>query len=453
MQERRKIFGTDGVRGTANIHPMTSELALQLGRAVSYVFKNGRKRHGIVIGKDTRLSGYMLETALASGICSMGSDVMLVGPLPTPGIAFITQGMRADAGVVISASHNPYQDNGIKFFDRNGFKLPDELEAQMEQLISSGEIDSHRPTADGIGKALRIDDASGRYIEFLKRTIPRGVNFNGLKIVLDCGNGAGYKIAPAVLAELGAQVIAIGVNPDGKNINNGCGSLHPELMAKVVVEQHADLGIALDGDADRIIMADEKGSIVDGDYILALCAQHFYKTGQLAKGTVVATVMSNLGLDLAMQSMGIKVERSSVGDRHVIQTMRTGGYNLGGEQSGHIIFLDHNTTGDGTLAGLQVLSILREKNQPLSIAKQVFTPFPQLLTNIKVKQKKDFSQIPAIASSVRNIERELGKRGRLVLRYSGTEMLARIMIEGENHDRIRSMADGLAEEINKHLGR
>jgi len=452
MQEKRKIFGTDGVRGTANVHPMTSEMAMQLGRAISYIFQNGKKRHGIVIGKDTRLSGYMLETALASGICSMGCDVMLVGPLPTPGIAFITQGMRADAGVVISASHNSYQDNGIKFFDRNGFKLPDELEAQMENLIASGDIDHHRPTAEAIGKAVRVDDAAGRYIEFLKRSIPRGVNLSGLKIVLDCSHGAGYKVAPAVFSELGANVIAVGANPDGTNINAGCGSTHPELMARLVVEHNADIGIALDGDADRIIMADEKGSIVDGDFIMGLCAQHMFKEGTLAKGTVVGTVMSNLGLDIAMQSMGINVVRTAVGDRYVIQSMRANGYNLGGEQSGHLIFLDYNTTGDGILAGLQVLSILRQKDQPLSLAKQVMQSFPQILTNVKVSQKKDFSQIPSIANIVRGIEKELGNRGRLVLRYSGTENLARIMIEGENHDRIRSMADGLAGEIYRHLG-
>jgi phosphoglucosamine mutase len=394
----------------------------------------------------------MLETALASGICSMGCDVMLVGPLPTPGIAFITQGMRADAGVVISASHNPYQDNGIKFFDRNGFKLPDELEAQMEGLISTGEIDSHRPTAEGIGKALRIDDAAGRYTEFLKRSIPKGVNLAGMKIVLDCANGAGYKVAPAVFTELGAQVIAIGITPDGKNINAGLGSLYPEKIAKLVVEHSADAGIALDGDADRVIMVDEKGAVVDGDYILALCAQHMFRKGELEKGTVVSTVMSNLGLDMAMQAMGIKVVRTSVGDRYVIQAMKTSGYNLGGEQSGHLIFLDHNTTGDGILAGLRVLSILKERGQPLSVAKQVFTPFPQILTNVRVKQKKDFSQVPALAASIRKIEKELGSRGRLVLRYSGTEMLARIMIEGESFERLRTMADGLAGDICKHLG-
>jgi len=452
MQEKRKIFGTDGVRGTANIHPMTSEMALQLGRAIAYVFKNGEKRHGIVIGKDTRLSGYMLETALASGICSMGCDVMLVGPLPTPGIAFITQGMRADAGVVISASHNPFQDNGIKFFDRNGFKLPDEMEAQVERLISTGEIDNYRPTADAIGKAVRIDDAAGRYTEFLKRSVIKGIDFSGLKIVLDCANGAGYKVAPAVLTELGAKVITVGVNPDGKNINAGCGSLHPELMAKLVVENHADLGIAIDGDADRIIMADEKGSIVDGDYILAMCAHHMSKKGTLNKGAVVSTVMTNLGFDMAMQSIGVKVVRTSVGDRYVIQAMKSSGYNLGGEQSGHVIFLDHNTTGDGILAGLQVLTILKEKDQPLSMAKQVFTPFPQILTNVRVKEKKDFLQIPDLATSIRRIEKELGSRGRIVLRYSGTEMLARIMLEGENHDRLKNMAEGLAGDIQRFLG-
>ncbi len=453
MADIRKIFGTDGIRGLANIHPMTSEMSLQLGRAIAYVFQNGGKRHGIVIGKDTRISGYMLETALASGICSMGADVMLVGPLPTPAVAFITQGMRADAGVVISASHNAYEDNGIKFFDRNGFKLPDELESQMESLITTGEVDHHRPTKDGIGKAIRIDDANGRYIEFLKRTVPKGMNFNGLKVVLDCAHGSGYKVAPAVLTELGAKVIAIGVTPDGKNINSGCGSTHPELMARLVKEHNADLGIALDGDADRIIMADEMGSIVDGDHILSICAQHMHKHGELVKGTLVTTVMGNLGIDKAMHAMGIKVVRTSVGDRYVIQAMRTSGYNLGGEQSGHIIFSDHGTTGDGTMAGLQVLSVLLERDQPLSMVKKVFTAFPQVLTNVRVREKKEFSQIPELSKQIKEVERELGQNGRLVIRYSGTEMLARIMIEGENKDRLSNMANDLADGINKHLGR
>lgn len=453
MAETRKIFGTDGVRGVANIYPMTSEVALALGRAIAYVFQEeGKRRHSIVIGKDTRLSGYMLETAIASGICSMGADVLLVGPLPTPGIAFITQAMRADAGCVISASHNEYQDNGIKFFDRNGFKLPDELEARIEELIRGSVLDSQRPTAESIGKAVRIDDAQGRYIEFLKRTIPKGVRFDGMRIVLDAAHGAAYRVAPSVFSELGAHVIAVGVSPDGKNINSGCGSLHPDLISRLVKEHHADLGIALDGDGDRIVMCDENGAIVNGDQILAMCAEHLHKRRLLAKATVVTTVMTNLGFDLAMQSRRIKVVRTSVGDRYVIQAMRTSDYNLGGEQSGHIIFLDHNTTGDGILAGLQVLHVLCETQKPLSSARQIFEPLPQVLTNVKVSRKEDFGTFPELTRRIRQIELALGNRGRLLVRYSGTEMLARVMVEGEDPARIKKYADGLAEEIHRHLG-
>ncbi len=362
----KKLFGTDGVRGVANIHPMTTEMAMQLGRAAAYVFKDGQRRHRIVIGKDTRLSGYMIENALVAGICSMGVDVLLIGPLPTPGIAFITSSMRADAGVVISASHNAYQDNGIKFFSRDGFKLPDEMELKIEELIFSKKIDSLRPIASEVGKAFRIDDAQGRYIVFLKNAFPRDLDLNGLRIVLDCANGAAYKVAPAVLEELGAEVIPLGVSPNGTNINAGCGSLHPQVIAEAVREHRAHLGIALDGDADRVIFVDEFGNEVDGDHIMAICATDMIERGTLAQNTLVATVMSNMGLDIAMRRAGGKIVKTAVGDRYVVEEMRRCGYNLGGEQSGHMIFLDHNSTGDGIVSALQVLAIMQRSEKPLS---------------------------------------------------------------------------------------
>lgn len=453
MVIKKEFFGTDGVRGQANSHPMTSEIALRLGRAAGYYFKNGGKHHTIVIGKDTRISGYMLETALASGICSVGVDVMLVGPLPTPGIAFITQGMRADAGIVISASHNSFQDNGIKFFDQDGYKLPDDVELKIEELMRSPDLDTFRPESADIGKAIRLDDATGRYVEYLKRTfVPRGMTLEGLRVVIDCAHGAAYRAAPAVFHELGAEVIAIGANPDGTNINSGCGSLHPELMCKMVRESNADLGVALDGDADRIIMCDEKGEIVDGDCLLALNAKHLKSENKLNHNTVVATIMSNLGLDFAMRSNGIKVIKSNVGDRYVVQEMKQGGYNLGGEQSGHIIFLDHNTTGDGTLAALQTITILLKNNMKLSEAKKIMDPFPQVLSNVKVKNKKDFAAVPKLNAYIEEVKGELGERGRVLVRYSGTEMLARVMVEGENYDKIKVFAANIAEQIQVHLG-
>ncbi|MBI2346222.1 MAG: phosphoglucosamine mutase [Deltaproteobacteria bacterium] len=452
MAKERKIFGTDGVRGVANRFPMTSELALQLGRAAGHVFRQDKRHHSVVIGKDTRLSGYMLETALASGLCSMGVDVLLCGPLPTPGIAFLTRGMRADAGVMISASHNPYQDNGIKFFDRDGYKLPDATETELERLIVSGELDSFRPTAEEIGKAARIDAAAGRYIEFLKRTIPAGLKFDGLKIVIDCAHGAGYRVAPAVFSELGAHVIAVGVSPDGKNINRNCGSLHPELMTRTVKEQGADCGFALDGDADRVIMCDENGEVVDGDAILAICAVHRAREGTLAKRTVVATVMSNAGLDCSLREVGINLVRTDVGDRHVVQEMRAHGYTLGGEQSGHLLFLDQNTTGDGICGALQVLSILRATDQPLSRAKRVFTPMPQVLCNVRVREKRPVETVAPVVDAIRSCEAAMNGRGRVLVRYSGTEMIARVMVEGEDSTGIRSMAGTISDAIHSALG-
>ncbi|HEX5774095.1 MAG TPA: phosphoglucosamine mutase, partial [Geomobilimonas sp.] len=380
----KKLFGTDGVRGVANVYPMTSEMAMQIGRAAAYIFKNGRQRHRIVIGKDTRLSGYMLENALVAGICSMGVDVLIVGPLPTPGIANITSSMRADAGVVISASHNAFQDNGIKFFSRDGFKLPDEMELKIEELIFSKKIDSLRPTATEVGKAYRIDDAAGRYVVFLKNTFPKELDLTGLKIVLDCANGAAYKVAPAVFEELGAEVIPIGVKPNGTNINAGCGSLHPEVISEAVKEHRADLGIALDGDADRVIFVDEFGNEVDGDHIMAICATDMIRQKKLRKNTLVATVMSNMGLDIAVKKAGGKIVKTAVGDRYVVEEMRKSGYNLGGEQSGHMIFLDHNTTGDGVLSALQVLAIMRRTGKTLAELAEVMIPLPQVLVNVRV---------------------------------------------------------------------
>ena len=449
---KKRLFGTDGVRGVANNYPMTTEIAMQLGRAVAYVFKNGHRRHRIVIGKDTRLSGYMIENALASGICSMGVDVLLVGPLPTPGIAFITTSMRADAGVVISASHNPYQDNGIKFFSADGFKLPDETELRIEELIFSNQIESLRPVASEVGKAFRIDDACGRYVVFLKHCFPRELDLMGLKIVLDCANGAAYKAAPAVLAELGAEVIPMGVSPNGVNINAGCGSLHPAGIAAAVREHGAHLGMALDGDADRVIFVDENGREVDGDHIMAICARDMLQRGKLAHNTLVATVMSNMGLDLAVQEMGGRVVKTAVGDRYVVEEMRRGGYNLGGEQSGHMIFLDHNTTGDGMIAALQVLAIMQRSGRTLSELAGVMTALPQVLVNVRVARRQDWRQVPEVAQVIAAAEAELAGSGRVLIRYSGTEPLLRIMLEGREEGRIIALAEEIAGAMEHHLG-
>lgn len=469
---KRHLFGTDGIRGVANLDPMTSDMALKLGRAIARVLHEPYKsmnwsprkslasssksrsghRYKILIGKDTRLSGYMLETALASGICSMGADVLQVGPLPTPGVAFLTRSMRADAGVVVSASHNPFQDNGIKFFSGDGFKLPDEVEARMEEMIFREETERERVTAGQIGKAFRISDAVGRYIVFLKNTFPRHLTLEGLKIVVDCGHGAAYRVAPDVLSELGAEVIRIGVHPDGENINRDCGSLYPEAARQALLEHRADLAVSLDGDGDRAIFIDETGEVLDGDYILAICAKELQKKGILKENTVVATVMSNLGFDLALRGLGVKVMRTPVGDRYVVEEMLRQGYNLGGEQSGHIVFLDHNTTGDGCLTSLQLLAIMAEQRQPLSKLKKIMTRLPQVLLNVRVEEKKDVSRLPRVRQKIAAVERELGERGRILVRPSGTEPLIRVMLEGENEEKIRRMAHEVAEEIRAHLG-
>ncbi len=472
---KRHLFGTDGIRGVANLDPMTAEMALKLGRAITCVLhepipqlvrgrsrkqvsslsklhEGGAKhRYKILIGKDTRLSGYMLETALASGICSEGADVLLVGPLPTPGVAYLTRSMRADAGVVISASHNPFQDNGIKFFSSKGFKLHDDVEARMEEMIFKGETDVHRPTALEIGKALRISDSVGRYVVFLKNTFPGHLSLEGLKIVVDCGHGASYRVVPEVLTELGAEVIPIGIHPDGENINRECGSLYPETAIQAVLEHRADLALTLDGDGDRAIFIDERGEMVDGDCILAICAKDMQERGVLKGGTVVGTVMSNLGLNLALKGMGIKLVQTAVGDRYVVEEMLRGGYNLGGEQSGHIIFLDHNTTGDGCITGLQILAIMVEKGMSLGDLKKVMTRLPQVLINVRVKEKKDLSRLPNVCQKIAAVEKELGAKGRILVRYSGTELLARVMLEGEDEEKIGQMAHEVAEEIRSQL--
>ncbi len=449
----KRLFGTDGVRGVANVHPMTTEMATQLGRAAAYIFKSASKRrHRIVIGKDTRLSGYMLESALVAGICSMGVDVLLVGPLPTPGIANITTSMRADAGVVISASHNPFQDNGIKFFSADGFKLPDEIELRIERLIDSKKIDSLRPTANEVGKAFRIDDAAGRYIVFLKNTFPADLDLAGLKIVLDCANGAAYKVAPAVFEELGAEVIPLGVKPNGSNINAGCGSLHPEMISEAVKSHRADIGIALDGDADRVIVCDEFGNEVNGDQIMAICATDMLQRKTLKKKTLVATVMSNMGLDIALRSAGGQIVKTAVGDRYVVEEMRKGGYNLGGEQSGHLIFLDSNTTGDGVLAALQLLAVMRRRGRPLSELAGVMIPLPQVLLNVRVKERKDIMTLPKVAAAIHDVEQKLGDEGRVLIRYSGTEPLLRIMLEGQDKYEITAWANEIGDLVKQQIG-
>ncbi len=452
----RRLFGTDGVRGVANVYPMTAEMALQLGRALAYIVRNGPHRHRIVVGKDTRLSGYMLEQAIASGICSMGVDVMLSGPLPTPGIAFLTESMRADAGVVISASHNPYQDNGIKFFSRDGFKLPDDMEVRIEQLVLDAEqaadFQALRPTATRIGKAKRIDDAIGRYVVFLKSLFPKDLTLDGLTVVVDCAHGAAYHVAPAVFEELGAKVITLGVRPDGKNINDACGAVHPEGMARAIEKHRANLGLALDGDADRVILADEKGRIVDGDAIMAVVGRDLIRQGTLAKRTVVATVMSNLGLERALAGVKGKVVRTAVGDRYVVEEMRRAGYNFGGEQSGHLIFLDHVTTGDGVAAALNVLAVMQREGRPLSDLARCFEPLPQALVNVAVREKRPLAELAEVGRAVAAVERALGSEGRVLVRFSGTENKARVLVEGPDAKRIRAQAELIAGELKKALG-
>ena len=447
----KRLFGTDGVRGVANIEPMTTEVAMQLGRGLAYVLRQKNQRPRILIGKDTRLSGYMIENALASGICSMGADVLLVGPMPTPGIAFLTRSMRANAGVVISASHNPFQDNGIKIFAAAGFKLDDGLEAEIEELVLNDHYPGFQVTAKAVGKAFRLDDAAGRYIVRLKQSFPDALNLDGLKIGIDCAHGAAYKIAPAVFEELGASVTAIGVKPTGHNINKNCGSLYPERIASVVKNRGLDLGVALDGDADRAIFVDENGGVVDGDYILAICAKDLISRRALKKRTVVATVMSNLGLEKALSRMGARLVRTQVGDRYVVEAMRQRKLNLGGEQSGHLIFLDHNTTGDGILSTLMLLSVMLRENRSLTDLTDVMETFPQLLLNLKVGRKTPLAELKELPQAIKQVEAELGDQGRVLVRYSGTEALLRIMVEAESDALVRRTAESLAHAAKAEL--
>ncbi len=459
MPPTQKIFGTDGVRGIANIEPVTAETALKLGRAAAHVFKHleaqprGHGRHKIVIGKDTRLSGYMLESAICSGILSMGVDVLLIGPLPTPGVAYVTRTLRADAGIVITASHNPYADNGIKFFRADGYKLDDKIEAEIEGLVFSGEIEHIRPTAEEIGKAFRIDDALGRYIEHAKASFPKGMTLEGLRVVADCAHGAAYKSTPCVLRELGAEVIVYGNQPDGKNINQNCGSMYVEFLCQKVLEHKAHVGIAHDGDGDRVLMCDENGRLVDGDDILAITALDLLERGALRRNTLVATVMSNSGLDTAIAAKGGRVVRTPVGDKHVIDEMLKGDYNLGGEQSGHIIFRDFSTTGDGLVTALQVLRIMRETGKPLSELAKCWTRFPQLVRNVLVREKRPFDQLNGVLGLVAQAEAELQKLGgRILLRYSGTEPKARLLLEGPDRAVLTKWADLICQAIQSQIG-
>ncbi len=451
----KRLFGTDGIRGLANHDPMTPEMSLKLGKALTYTLKQNKKnsyKPKIVIGKDTRLSGYIFEQALSSGIASMGADVLLVGPLPTPAIAFITTSMRADAGIVISASHNPYEDNGIKIFDSFGFKLPDEKEMEIEDLIYNGEEKLIKSSPDEIGKAFRIDDAPGRYVVFAKNSFPADLTLEGIKLVLDCANGAAYKVAPLIFQELGAQLLTIGVNPNGKNINTDCGSLNPELLREKVLESGADLGIALDGDADRVIFCDEKGNIIDGDKIIAICAQEMIEKGKLKGNAIITTLMSNMALERFIRDQGAEFIRTQVGDRYVVEEMRARNSNLGGEKSGHIIFLDHTTTGDGTLAALQVLGIMKAKEKSLSELATIIDLYPQVLLNVRVEEKKDLNKIPELRKQIKKNEDRLNGKGRINIRFSGTESISRVMVEGEDESLINEIAQELAQTIEKELG-
>jgi phosphoglucosamine mutase len=450
---QRKIFGTDGVRGKANVTPMTVETALALGRAAGKLFRCRDGKHRVVIGKDTRLSCYMFENALIAGLCSMGIDTLMVGPLPTPGVAFITRAYRADAGIVISASHNPYYDNGIKFFSSEGFKLSDEWEIEMESLIETQNFDDSLPADWNIGKNTKIDDAAGRYIEFVKATFRRPLSLKNLKISLDCANGAAYRVAPLVFKELDATVFVSGISPNGLNINDNCGSLHPENVQKSVIDHRADVGIALDGDGDRVIMVDEKAQIVDGDSILAICAENMKKNGILRNNKVVATVMSNLGITKALESLGLQVICSKVGDRYVIKDMLENEANLGGEQSGHLIFLDHTPTGDGLISALQVLQIMLDTDSKLSDLVSRYPRFPQASVNVPVLSKPPLEDLSQVKNIILKIEENLGDSGRVLVRYSGTENLCRVMVEGPNLKQVTQMANAIAEVVRETIGK
>lgn len=446
MTKKENLFGTDGVRGLVNEFPMEPEIAIRLGLAAGEYFRQGKRRHKVIIGKDTRLSGYIFETALTSGLCASGMDVYLVGPLPTPAISFLTRNMRADLGIVISASHNPYYDNGIKFFDRNGFKLNNGAEEEISKMVLTRKNWNY-PKVHQVGRAFKIEDSPGRYIVSLKHSFPSELTLDGIKIVLDCANGATYRVAPLVFEELGADVVKIGVNPNGLNINEECGALYPEKVRDMVLKTGADIGIALDGDGDRVILIDEKGKILDGDQIMAFCAEEMMKNKELAGGKLVATVMSNMALEIFMKDLGGKLIRTPVGDRYVVEKMRDIGAVFGGEQSGHLIFLKYSTTGDGILAALQALKIMIKKQKTLSELAKQLQLFPQKLINVKVDKKIPFDQVPKVMNAVKLAEEKLKGKGRVLLRYSGTEPKARVMVEGEDIEIVESMALELAEIV------
>lgn len=445
---KRAFFGTDGIRGQANTHPMTAEVALRVGLAAGKLFRSrDERRHMVVIGKDTRLSGYMVEPALVAGFTSAGMDVRLLGPMPTPGVAMMTRSLRADLGVMISASHNPWTDNGIKLFGPDGYKLSDARELEIEALMGQSLSEDLAP-ATALGRAARVDDSQARYVEIAKATFPRRLSLSGLRIVIDCANGAAYKVAPAALYELGAEVIPVGVAPNGMNINEECGSTHPEAMIKAVKEYRADIGIALDGDADRLAICDEKGRVVDGDQIMALIADNWARRNRLAGGGVVATVMSNLGLERFLGERGLKLERTAVGDRSVMMRMREGGYNLGGEASGHIILSDFSTTGDGLLAALQVLAVLKAGDRPMSALARQFEPAPQKLENVRFTSGKPLES-EAVKAAIADAEQKLGAGGRVLVRASGTEPLIRVMAEGDDETLVSQVVREIAGAVRK----
>jgi phosphoglucosamine mutase len=451
----RRLFGTDGIRGTANKFPMTSDVIVKVGQAMGLLLRQHPRKSGhkpmVLIGKDTRLSGYMVEQALASGLNSMGVGVQLTGPLPTPGIGFLARNMRVDAGIIISASHNPFDDNGIKIFGADGFKIPDSMEREIERLVDENELTEHLASGDSIGRTRRIDDAAGRYIVYAKNAFPLNLSLDGMRIVLDCANGAAYKVAPAIFSELGADLVVIGDEPNGYNVNDKCGALHPETLCDAVLKYRADVGISLDGDADRVIMADKNGKVVNGDHILAVCAIHLSKKKALPQNTIVATQMSNVGLDLAMKKHGIYVVRTDVGDKNVVEAMRQQGYTLGGEQSGHIIHLDHSTTGDGCVAALNVLAVMRAENKSLHELSATMEDVPQVLINTRVKNRKDLASIPGYTKLIEAAEKKLAGHGRCFVRFSGTEPLVRVLVEGPDKNQIGQLAEEITQFLQSEL--
>jgi len=442
-----KLFGTDGIRGISNEYPMTAEMALNVGRAIAYLSKRQGHTPKIIIGKDTRLSGDMFEAAIISGICSMGVNAISVGVIPTPGIAFLTYNMRADAGIVISASHNPMQDNGIKIFNSDGFKLSDEKESRIEELILANNMNKLHPALKEMGKLSRLDDAAGRYVDFLKSAFPQEINPEGIKVVLDCSNGATYRVAPAVFAELGVEVTTLFNQPDGKNINFNCGSQHPEILAAEVIRQKTDVGFAFDGDGDRVIAVDEKGTVLTGDRILAICSSILKKEGKLKNNLVVRTVMSNLGLSVAFQELGIDSVFAQIGDRFVLEEMLARDAIIGGEDSGHIIFLQHHTTGDGLITALQVMAAMKKEGKPLSELARIMTVFPQMLINIDVKRKPEIETVPEIMAAIKQVEEKLGDKGRVLVRYSGTQNMCRVMVEGPTKEETQTYCRQIADVV------